>query len=191
MFRYLALDTQLGWIVVAESSTGIALVDFLGPEHPTDQRIVSRIGKEYPGSAPEPGTDTGLLGTAKRHILAYLNNRRPIPEIPVDTAKGTVFQRKIWAAIRSIPFGETRSYKQLAEAAGNPGAARAAGGACGRNPVPLIIPCHRVIASGGRPGGFSSGLEIKVALLDLEKYSTGTQPARNPGETRQVSGPDW
>jgi O-6-methylguanine DNA methyltransferase len=169
MFRYLALDTQLGWIVVAESSKGIALVDFLGPEYPSDQHIVSRIGKEYPDSVPEPGADTGLLGAAKQHILAYLNNRRAIPEIPVDTAKGTVFERKIWAAISSIPFGETRSYKQIAEAAGNPGAARAAGGACGRNPVPLIIPCHRVIASGGKLGGFSAGLDIKAALLNLEK----------------------
>jgi methylated-DNA-[protein]-cysteine S-methyltransferase len=151
------------------------VVSFLGPEQPSEQKTISKIVEEYPKSAPEQGDDSGLMGEVKRHILEYLENGKPLPEIPVDTEGGTAFERRVWAAISAIPFGQTRSYKQVAQEAGSPGAARAAGGACGRNPVPIIVPCHRVIASGGKLGGFSGGLDIKTVLLDLEKASVRTQ----------------
>lgn len=169
MLRYLIFNTRIGWILLAGSPRGIALVGFLGSERPSDQKIISAIVEEYPKSTPEQGADSGLLGEVRRHILEYLENGKPLPEIPVDAEGGTAFERRVWAAISAIPFGDTRSYKQVAEAAGSPGAARAAGGACGRNPVPIIVPCHRVIASGGKLGGFSADPDIKRALLDLEK----------------------
>lgn len=84
---------------------------------------------------------------------------------------GTEFEKRVWAAIREIPFGETRSYKWVAEKAGSPGAVRAAGQALGKNPIPIVVPCHRVIESNGSLGGYSSGIEIKRRLLDLEYYA--------------------
>ncbi len=81
---------------------------------------------------------------------------------------GTPFQKKVWRAIAKIPWGETRSYAWLARHAGNPKAVRAAAAACGANPVPLIIPCHRVIASDGTIGGFTGGIDLKKKLLELE-----------------------
>jgi O-6-methylguanine DNA methyltransferase len=169
MLRYLTFSTRLGWIALAEGAKGIALVDFLGPEYPSDQQVISKISKEFPKATLERGSDAGLLGEVKRYILEYLEGGKPLPEIPVEAAGGTAFERRVWSAISAIPFGETRSYKQIAREVGSPGAARAAGGACGKNPVPIIVPCHRGIASSGKLGGFSGGLNIKTALLDLEK----------------------
>lgn len=81
---------------------------------------------------------------------------------------GTEFEKKVWAALKKIPFGETRSYKWIAEQIGNPGAARAAGRALSKNPVPIVIPCHRVIASDGSIGGYALGVDMKKHLLEME-----------------------
>ncbi len=85
--------------------------------------------------------------------------------------EGTEFEKKVWAALRDIPYGETRTYKWLAEKIGNPKATRAVGRALGRNPIPIVFPCHRVIESGGSIGGYSSGVEIKRRLLEMEYYN--------------------
>lgn len=86
---------------------------------------------------------------------------------------GTAFEHRVWTALRKIPFGEVRTYGQIARAAGRPGAARAVGGACGANPIPVLIPCHRVVAAGGRLGGFSGGLSRKRRLLAIEGRERG------------------
>ena len=86
----------------------------------------------------------------------------------VEPETGTVFQRKVWSIMRKIPYGETRPYKWIAKKIGKPSAARAVGNACGSNPLPIIQPCHRVVASGGKLGGFSGGLPLKRKLLMLE-----------------------
>jgi methylated-DNA-[protein]-cysteine S-methyltransferase len=86
--------------------------------------------------------------------------------------RGTDFEKKVWLALRDIPYGETRPYKWLAEKVGNPKAIRAAGRALGRNPLPIIMPCHRIIESDGSIGGYSGGIDIKRRLLDLEYYHT-------------------
>lgn len=83
--------------------------------------------------------------------------------------EGTKFQRKVWREIAKIPFGKTKTYKEIAEAIGNPLAYRAVGQACKKNPVPIIIPCHRVISSSGSLGGYRGGIKRKKILLDLEK----------------------
>jgi len=98
----------------------------------------------------------------------YFAGKRRIFELPLSP-EGTPFQQTVWKRLQEIPYGQTISYAQLAKAVGNPKACRAVGSANGKNPIPIIIPCHRVIASDGSLGGFSSGLENKIQLLALEK----------------------
>ncbi|HYH03913.1 MAG TPA: methylated-DNA--[protein]-cysteine S-methyltransferase [Bacillota bacterium] len=97
----------------------------------------------------------------------YFEKKLHTFKLPLD-CQGTVFQQAVWQGLQQIPYGATWSYRQLAEAIGNPGAVRAVGNANGANPVPLIIPCHRVIRSNGTLGGYSQGIAIKQALLKLE-----------------------
>ncbi len=166
---YITFETPLAWLLVAESRDGIALVDFLGPDRPLRDAEISAVFKVYPDAAPAPGTNSDLLEKTKGYILDYLTNRVPPPKVSVDLSKGTPFDHKVWRSIETIAFGESKSYGQIAAEIQSTGASRAVGRACGRNPVPILIPCHRVIASGGKLGGFAGGLEIKRALLDLEK----------------------
>lgn len=108
-----------------------------------------------------------VLETA-RQMEQYFRGQRRRFEIPLDL-HGTPFQLKVWKALRAIPYGETRSYVDIARAVGRPSASRAVGGANGRNPVGIIVPCHRVIAASGALGGFACGLACKKNLLDLER----------------------
>ena len=164
----ITFHTSLGWLLVAESPDGIALVDFLGPDRLTDNTVISTLLAAYPDSMPSPGANSELLEKAKTYILAYLTDRIPPPKIRLDLRNGTSFDRSVWKEIATIAFGQSRSYGQIAAKTRNAGAARAVGRACGRNPVPIFIPCHRVIGSGGKLGGYSSGLAIKRALLEIE-----------------------
>lgn len=104
----------------------------------------------------------------RQEISEYCAGERREFTVPV-AASGTPWQKKVWEALRRIPFGETRSYAQVADMIGRPGAARAVGGANGCNRVPLIVPCHRVIAADGSLGGFSGGLHLKEKLLEHER----------------------
>ena len=101
-------------------------------------------------------------------VKAALAGRLPSPLPPLDLAGGTAFQQRVWRALPAIGAGQTRSYGELAAAVGQPKAARAVGAACGANPIPLLIPCHRVLAAGGGLGGFTAGLEWKRRLLEGE-----------------------
>jgi len=96
---------------------------------------------------------------------------------PLDLSAGTDFQRAVWEALRRIPPGQTRGYGEVAGEIGSPRAARAVGQACGANPIPLLIPCHRVLAAGGKLGGFSGGLDWKRLLLKREAGGRRTAPA--------------
>ncbi len=167
--KTITFETGLGWLVVAESPDGIALVDFMGRDCPTEDAAISTVLRYYPDATLSPGGDSVLLGKTKAYILAYLTNGAPIPKVPLDLRKGTGFDRNVWSEIETIAFGDSMSYGQIAAKVNSAGASRAVGRACGRNPVPILIPCHRVIGSGGKLGGYSSGLDIKRALLDLEK----------------------
>jgi methylated-DNA-[protein]-cysteine S-methyltransferase len=125
----------------------------------------------------EKGAVTGLCFTeetprgeeseAVRQLKAYFSGARRTFDLPLETG-GTPFQKRIWAALRAIPFGETRTYGQIARAIGSPGAARAVGMACNRNPVLILIPCHRVVGANGALTGFAGGLDKKEYLLKLE-----------------------
>lgn len=108
-----------------------------------------------------------------RAIEAYFTAGTPFPDMALSPS-GTPFQLSVWAALREIPFGETRTYAEIARAIGRPGAVRAVGQACGANPLLLITPCHRLLAAGNRTGGFSAGLWRKKALLEHEqRFSSG------------------
>jgi methylated-DNA-[protein]-cysteine S-methyltransferase len=113
-----------------------------------------------------------LVDKLSQELGEYFAGRRREFSLPLDL-RGTEFQRAVWREIAAIPYGETRTYGEIAAAAGNPRAVRAAGTATGNNPVPILIPCHRVIAAKGRLGGFSGGLDAKRRLLALERASTG------------------
>lgn len=120
-------------------------------------------GKEAEGKAPE-----GLALKVFRELDEYFQGRRKTFDFPCHT-QGTAFQEKVWAALREIPYGETRSYRDIAEAIGHPKAYRAVGMASNANPLFIIIPCHRVIGADGSLTGYGGGLPMKKALLMLEK----------------------
>ena len=108
-----------------------------------------------------------VLAEAERQLAEYFAGRRRTFDLKLDFA-GTAFQRKVWRALLTIPFGETRSYAQIAKHIGSPRASRAVGAASGRNPISIVAPCHRVIGAGGKLTGFAGGLETKAYLLALE-----------------------
>ena len=111
--------------------------------------------------------DHPMLVKTQKQLEEYFGRRRKTFSVPLDM-RGTPFQKQVWEALLTIPFGETRSYGQLARQLGNPNATRAVGAANGRNPIAIIAPCHRVIGSSGKLTGFAGGLNAKAHLLSLE-----------------------
>ena len=114
-----------------------------------------------------PTDDDPVLDEAKRQIMAYLHGARRTFNLPIAMC-GSAFDCAVWRMLQEIPFGGVQTYGQLAAALGKPGAARAVGGACSRNPLLLVVPCHRVIAGTGKLTGFAAGLQMKRLLLSLE-----------------------
>lgn len=110
------------------------------------------------------------LGETLEQVESYFDHRLTTFSLPLDPA-GTEFQRRVWSALADIPYGQTESYGQLAARIGNPKACRAVGLANGRNPIPLVLPCHRVIGSSGGLTGYGGGLELKQRLLDHERQT--------------------
>jgi len=163
------LPSALGWLLLAASNRGICLVHFWGSPEPSRESCRALIEQANGGLSAVFSPDHALLQRAEAAIQDYLHHCQPLPELPLDLSAGTAFQRQVWEALRRIPFGETRSYVEVARAVDRPRASRAVGQACGRNPLPLFIPCHRVISATGTLGGFSGGIQIKKALLALEQ----------------------
>lgn len=151
----LALD-RLG---LAASSAGIT-------------RVFLRRGKQGPSPVREAGRIGKLLDQARRELAEYLAGARTFFSVPVDLSRVSPFERAALEVTARIPYGEVRSYKWIAERLGKPDAARAVGIAMASNPVPLIIPCHRVVRTDGRLGGYSFGLVKKESLLGLERQRT-------------------
>jgi O-6-methylguanine DNA methyltransferase len=123
------------------------------------------------GAVPPPATPAAkrLVAKARQELFEYLEGRRSFFSVPVDFSGMPSFQRKVLERTYRIPFGETRSYARIAGEIGNPRAVRAVGTALGRNPVPIIVPCHRVLRSDGSLGGYGLGLPLKTRLLGLER----------------------
>jgi len=149
-----------GSLRLLATDQGLCGIVFPGQEHP--DRWIARYLAGY--VLVEGST---FLQEARGQLCGYFSGERHAFDLPLDLF-GTPFQKNVWQALLSIPYGQTRSYSQVAVAVGRPQATRAVGGAIGSNPLPIVIPCHRVIRSNGSLGGFGGGLEIKAALLRLE-----------------------
>lgn len=111
--------------------------------------------------------ETSLLAEARRQLGEYFIGERKVFNLPLQP-KGTPFQLLVWEQLKQIPYGETRSYGQIAAAIGNPKASRAVGGANNKNPIGILIPCHRVIGASGKLVGYAGGLDVKAKLLEIE-----------------------
>jgi len=116
--------------------------------------------------------ETPLLREAAEQLSAYFDRRLKVFQLPLAPA-GTEFQRKVWGLLQEIPYGDTITYGELARRTGDPKACRAVGTANGRNPLPIVIPCHRVIGAGGKLVGYTGGLEVKIRLLQIEGLEFG------------------
>ncbi len=174
-----SLDTPVGKITAICSNRGLRALE-TGWDHAS--RKVRKIGENrgFRSRAPRP-VEVGSLKTpganyarrTVRELRDYFSGKLRDLNIPLDM-QGTPFQRSVWQALLTIPYGETRSYADVARLIGHPRASRAVGGANGSNPVSIIVPCHRVIASDGKLGGYGGGLDRKTVLLELEQ----SRPAR-------------
>ena len=137
------------------------MIDFLTSE----KAFLKELKGLFPG---EIAKDDRRNRKVLSQLGKYLRGELKRFDCPLDL-RGTPFQKKVWSRLAKIPYGQTRSYKEIAEAIGHPKAFRAVGNANGSNPIPLILPCHRVIESNGGLGGFGHGIRVKKELLDLEK----------------------
>jgi len=149
--NYQFLDSPIGCLRLLSNGTQLTAIEF------EDQ--YSAIG-DCETSDPVLAQSIGQLGD-------YFAGRRQYFALPLS-AQGTAFQRSVWAALARIPYGEVRSYRDIAHSIGKPKAVRAVGAANGRNPLPIVVPCHRVIGSNGTLTGFAGGLPAKTYLLQLE-----------------------
>ena len=148
IYQY-SYETKLGSVTIVEEDGALLAI--------TTHRTYEGIKQETP-----------LINEAYRQLSEYLLGERKRFDLPLNP-QGTVFQQQVWKALCDIPYGETRSYKQIAEAIGNPKAVRAVGMANNRNPLLIVVPCHRVIGAKGKLVGYAAGIEKKEFLLKLEK----------------------
>lgn len=144
-------ETKIGKITITECDSQLVSIDFGEPS--TKQINIS---------------ETPFIKEVHKELEEYFKGTRKTFQLPL-ALKGTPFQKKVWQTLMTIPYGETMTYKQVAEAVGNPKACRAVGMANNRNQIPIIIPCHRVIGSSGKLVGYAGGLHIKEKLLEMEE----------------------
>lgn len=157
---YKTIDSQCGKLKLVASEKGLVAI-FWANDDPKRVPLPELIKSE---------TDPVLL-KAERQLFEYFSGKRRTFSVPLDM-RGTLFQKNVWEALLAIPFGETRSYRDVARRLGNPEATRAVGAASGRNPISIIVPCHRVVSSTGKLTGFAGGLKAKAHLLRLEQWAT-------------------
>lgn len=163
IIRFGSTGCRLGRVLVASTARGLCAV-LLGD---SDEALTTELAKRFPrADLRQAGQD--FAATLESVVTLIDRGRQPAGTLPLDL-RGTVFQRKVWAALQQIPAGRTRTYGELAREVGLPGGARAAAQACGANPAAVIVPCHRVVAADGGLGGYRWGIERKRALLDGEQ----------------------
>lgn len=148
----LALQTPIGLLMLCEEENALCAIRRL---------------EEKETACTGDGIASPLLNEAMRQLTAYFAGTLSSFDLPL-APHGTEFERAVWRALREIPYGQTRTYGQIAAQLGKPGAARAVGRACGKNPLLIVVPCHRVLGGGGRLTGFAAGLEAKRRLLETE-----------------------
>ena len=160
-WKYTIFKTDAGWLCIVGSSEGIRRVTL---PRQSCQEAFMEAGEEIKYATQ---SSRAFKDLAARFSLYYRGGNTKFPD-RLDLTGATLFQRKVWQATRLISYGETRSYAWVANRINNPKAVRASGQALGKNPLPVIVPCHRVISSDGKLGGFSGGLDMKRRLLSLE-----------------------
>ncbi len=158
---YSIARSPLGYLLVAMTTRGVCAIE-IGDDKAS---LVEQLHREFP--AAHIYEDKDYITYAMQAILDYLQGWQPHLDLPLDI-RVTAFQQRVLDELKRIPYGETRSYGDIAKAIGQPKAARAVGNACNKNPVPLLIPCHRVVGSTGKLTGYAFGLERKAQLLDME-----------------------
>jgi methylated-DNA-[protein]-cysteine S-methyltransferase len=161
-YVYKKMKSPVGELTLVASEKGVAAI-LWEKDKPTRVRLHPLV--EDPGHP--------ILKDVERQLNDYFAGKRPTFSLTLDAA-GTVFQKKVWNALRTIPFGETRSYGEIARQIGRPQAARAVGAATGKNPIAIVAPCHRVLGTNGSLTGFAGGLTVKARLLDLEGKLTAS-----------------
>jgi len=161
--EYVLGSCPLGWALVAATARGVCFVD-LGAR---ESELIDRLRSEFPFGDFERGRSREITQWSGA-VIDYLHGKCEKIEVPLDV-RGSRFQRRVWAALRRIPRGQTRSYSDIARAIGAPRGARAVARACAANPVPVVTPCHRVIEKSGRLGGYARGVERKRQLLEIER----------------------
>ena len=160
---YSCVNSPFGTVFVAKTMKGICYIHL---SKISEAEFQSFLRKKFKKT---PIRDDKKLKSAINELLDYFNGNQVNFKSILDLSVGTPFQRKVWGKIGEIPYGELRTYQWIAREIGNLNAVRAVGNAVGKNPVPPIIPCHRVIRTDGNLGGFSSGIPLKKWLLKLEK----------------------
>ncbi len=169
IIHYSRLNPPFGPVFVAKTVKGIC---FINLSKISEAGFQSLLGKRF---RKKPIRNDEKLKSVISELLDYFNGNQVNFKSLLDLRTGTIFQRSVWDKIAEIPHGELRTYKWIASEIGNINAVRAVGNAVGKNPVPPIIPCHRVIRTDGKLGGFSSGIPLKKWLLKLEKSSLPSQ----------------
>jgi AraC family transcriptional regulator of adaptative response/methylated-DNA-[protein]-cysteine methyltransferase len=163
---YTVTDSPLGALLVAATERGLCKVD-IGSQA---SGLEARLAREFHGATRV--RDDAALAPLVEDVLARIDGRAQTRDVPLDV-RGTAFQRRVWEELRRIPLGETRTYGDVAAAIGEPSASRAVGSACGANPVPVVVPCHRVVPASGGIGNYGLGPDRKRRLLERE----GAAPA--------------
>jgi methylated-DNA-[protein]-cysteine S-methyltransferase len=153
-------QSPLGTIIIAATARGLAGLWFEGQRHLPPELVDPPV---WPSDPDHP-----VLKEVMQQLTAYFAGQRSSFDVPLDLAHGTAFQQSVWQALLAIPQGGTASYSEVGRRIGKPAAVRAVGAAVGRNPVSIIVPCHRVMGANGALTGYAGGLDRKTALLQLE-----------------------
>ncbi|MGH2990802.1 MAG: methylated-DNA--[protein]-cysteine S-methyltransferase [Solirubrobacterales bacterium] len=159
---YATADTPVGPVLVAGTPRGLVRVTF--PQERRDD-VLDELARNV---SPRILESPAQLDDVRRELDEYFEGRRREFDLPLDWRLSHGFRRDALRALVDVPYGETVTYSELATSAGSPRAHRAAGSACGSNPIPIVVPCHRVVRTGGGLGGYGGGLEVKEYLLELE-----------------------
>jgi methylated-DNA-[protein]-cysteine S-methyltransferase len=161
MIRYARIVTPIGTLLATAAGAGLTGLYY------EDKAHAPVVGTDWVEDSGAPA-----LRECARQLREYFEGVRKSFDLPLEP-DGSEFQRKVWIEIARIPYGETLTYAELAKRAGAPGSARAAGAATGRNPISIVVPCHRVVGSDGRLTGYAGGVERKAKLLEIEDARVG------------------
>lgn len=160
---YRIVDSPVGELLLASTPKGLIRVAFANEDH---DRVLETLAMKV---GPRILRSPGQLDTAARELDEYFAHRREAFDLPLDFSLSRGFRQLVQRHLPEIGYGQTRSYKEMAEMVGSPKAVRAVGSACATNPLPVVVPCHRVLRTDGSLGGYIGGLDAKTALLELER----------------------